>query len=78
MRFVIIKRLHCIHAHSACIFFQKHFREIDEMKKAEVALKDELEKKDFLLRRQADTILAQKSEIDRQKYVTTAKTCNIL
>ena len=48
------------------------------MKKAEVALKDELEKKDFLLRRQADTILAQKSEIDRQKYVTTAKTCNIL
>ena len=48
------------------------------MKKAEVTMKEELEKKDFLIRRQADTILAQKSEIDRQKSVTSAKVCTIL
>ena len=58
--------------------FQKHFREIDEMKKTEVTMKEQLEKKDFLIRRQADTIMAQKSELDRQKHTMVARTCNIL
>lgn len=56
----------------------KHFREIDEMKKTEVTMKEQLEKKDFLIRRQADTIMAQKSELDRQKHTMVARTCNIL
>ena len=60
------------------LIFQKHFREIDEMKNREELMKNELEKKDMLLRRQADTIMAQKSEIDKQKNVTYAKSCCIL
>ena len=60
------------------LIFQKHFQEIDEMKHKEELMKNELEKKDLLLRRQADTIMAQKSEIDKQKNVTYAKSCCIL
>ncbi|XP_052271171.1 uncharacterized protein LOC127871936 isoform X2 [Dreissena polymorpha] len=57
---------------------QKQLETFDQLRLAERYLKDENERKDDMLRKQADTILAQKSEIERQKMVIEGRTCTIL
>lgn len=58
---------------------QRHFTEINEIRQTEEFMKQELEKKDQAIRKQADTIMSQKSEIDRMKsLIEGSKTCNIL
>lgn len=60
------------------ILFQKHYDEMNEMRTSESFLKEELMKKEDMLRRQADTILSQKSEIEHQRTVIESKGCSIL
>ncbi|KAL4217882.1 putative DNA-binding domain [Mactra antiquata] len=57
---------------------QKHYDEMNEMRVSETFLKQEIEKKDELLRRQVDTIHAQRSEIEQQRSVIESKGCQIL
>ena len=60
-------------------FSQKHFAELNTLKTSEEVMKDEMDKKDLMIRRQADTIMAQKSEIEQQKeLLSKTKACTLL
>ncbi|WAR16378.1 SLNL1-like protein [Mya arenaria] len=58
---------------------QKHMETFDRYESKEQFLKNENEKKDDMIRRQADTIMAQRSQIESQKQVIEGgKSCTIL
>ena len=49
------------------------------MKTAEEVMKEEMDRKDMMIRKQADTIMAQKSEIEQQsELLGESKSCTLL